>query len=219
MHKNSCEAGMQKMENFAEDILENLTKILVIYLVSHQLNLLKNKMKNILANQSYVFKRMSYTMAAYQLQYYLVLTMTIYTKIMQVVCVVQVSIIMKFARLWLLRNGFSALLTLESSALLPWGKTALLPWGITALLPCGGKCLVSEGKNALLLSKTHCQILLDSSAWLPGGLQLGILEDFTAWLPRRGLQLGSPGEDFSLASQEEDFSALLSKKSLQVQEH
>ena len=87
MHKNSCEAGMQKMENFAEDILENLTKILVIYLVSHQLNLLKNKMSSMLANQSYVFKRMSYTMAAYQLQYYLVLTMTIYTRIMVVVCV------------------------------------------------------------------------------------------------------------------------------------
>ena len=126
---------------------------------------------------------------------FLVLTMTIYTYIM---LVVQVNSTKRFVILWPFKKGFLALLTLESSALLPWGKTALLPWGNTALLPGGVKCPVSEGKNALLLSKTHCQILLEFSAWLPRGHQLGILEDFTVWLPRRGLQLGSPRRGFQL---------------------
>lgn len=211
MHKNSREAGMHKMKNFAEDILKNMFEILATNMVSNQLSLLKNYMSCMVASQYCLFKRMSYTKAAY-LQY-LVLTMTIYTQIVLVVCVVQVYFNKKFGRLWWLKKGFSALLTLGISALLPWGKTALLPWGKNALLPCGGKCLVSEGKNALLDSKTHCQILLNYSAWLHGGHQPGILEDFTAWLPRRGLQLGSPEEDFSLASQKRTTQPCYPKKS------
>ena len=111
MHKNSREAGMQKMENFAEDILKNLFKILVIYMVSNQFSLLKNKMSRMLTNQNYLFKRVSYTKAA-DLQY-LVLTntMTIYTHIK---LVVHVNFTKKFVILWLLKKGFLALLTLGS---------------------------------------------------------------------------------------------------------
>ena len=205
MHKNSREAGMQKIENFALDILKmmmatlkNSFKTLAINMVAIQIRLLKNKMSSMVANKNCLFKRMSYTKAA-DLQY-LVLTMTIYNQIMLVVCVVQVSFTKKFVILWLLKKGLFSSADLRDFSIASLGEDCLASLGKNALLPCGGKCLVSKGKNALMISKAHCQTLLDFSAWLPGRLQLGILEDFTAWLPRRGLQLGSPEEDFSLAS-------------------
>ena len=196
MHKNSREAGMQKMKNIDQNILKNLLQILAFNLVSNQLSLLKTMVNRLLANQNYQFKRMSYTEAA-DLQY-LILTMALanYPHIMLLVLVNSTK---KFVIIWLLKKGFLALLTLGSQPCF-LGEDCLASLGEECLAACGGKCLVSEGKNALLLSKTHCQILLDISAWLPEEHQLGIPEDFTAWLPRRGLQLGSSEEDFSLAS-------------------
>ena len=146
MHKNSSEAGMQKMETFAEDILKNMFEILAIFMVSNQLGLLKNNMSCMVASQYCLFKRMSYTKAA-DLQY-LVLTMTIYTKIMVVVCVVQVNFTKKLVILWLLKKGFRALLTLGSQPCFLGEECPAALWGV--------KMPSFQGKNTVLLCKAHC---------------------------------------------------------------
>jgi hypothetical protein len=112
-----------------------------------------------------------------------------------------------------LQGGHSALLfrralsfaSSEKSSLESWGRMlccfweeCLVAFGEECLSAKGEECLAAFGKNALLLRKEILSLAprRTYSAWLPKGLsQIGSLGDFSAglpedysvWLPRRGL--------------------------------
>ena len=212
---------MQKMENFAVDILKNLFKILAINMVSYQLSLLKNKMSSMVASQYFLIKWMFYTKLVAVL-HYLAQTMAICTNIM-VVYLGQVYSTKKFVILWLLKKGFRALLTLGSQPCF-LGEECLVSlgeechaalWGENAKFP--------RGRMPCCSAKLIVRLCRTSQLSFPEDYQLGFPCCSAKLIVRlcrtsqlgfpKDCQLGSPDVDFSLASQKRTSQPCFPKKS------